>query len=98
MEKINYQINHLADGDDGSSITLSSKLPISRGEVIRPDDGFYYCVIGVLHEAPVAQGMDSNPTLLVSKSAMSHEEAMVAAIDYKHLPESFWPYLASPGE
>lgn len=94
VSTIKYNLSHLTETDENSSKFFISSISIHRGEVICLDDDSYFCVVAVLHKAPITESQGEPPILVLSKPATSLEEAMKHSIQYNHLPEDFWPYLS----
>ena len=73
-----FYLDHLVDVDDGRSGTYETDQPISKGDVIIPNDGNHYCVTGV-KEGP------ERVHLVISESAQSPEAAKLLAKQHGHL-------------
>jgi hypothetical protein len=95
---VHYFVVHLIESENDKPTFSVSKTPIHKGEVIRLSDGMFYCVIAVSHVCDLYNepGIQSagQSTIFLSMGAQSPVNAMKAAIEHKHLPESFWPFLS----
>ena len=93
---------HLIESEIEKPTFSVSKTPLHRGEVIRLSNGMFYCVIAVSHvcdlynEPGVKRA--GQATIFLSIGAKNPLNAMEAAIEHKHLPESFWPFLSSSND
>lgn len=73
-----YRLHYLSDMDDACERHYESEFPVKIGDVIKPGDGFYYCVVKE-HKQKTGVRLD------LSKSAQDTEEAVLLAQQYGHL-------------
>jgi hypothetical protein len=99
---VHYFVVHLIESENEKPTFSVSKNSLHKGEVIRLSDGIFYCVIAVSHVCDLYNepGVQSGgqPTIFVSLGAQTPLNAMKAAIEHKHLPDTFWPFLSSSNE
>jgi hypothetical protein len=92
-----YKVKYLVPSDDLAPDLCLYNHPLQRGDIVRLSDGDYYCVIALIHTCGQYDATSENsPIILVSGPSQTYEDAMLSAIDYKHLPKSFWPFLSEP--
>jgi hypothetical protein len=82
-------MKYLVESKDARPEVSSYAISLSKGDIIVLSDQLYYCVVAVAHMFQQLNADNPQPTLVLSGSAQSPEQAMKTAIEHKHLPESY---------
>jgi len=93
-----YTIQYLVEGGNNKPDAMVSEKTLQRGDIVHLNDLSYYCVVAVVHTDHQYSPDNRSSIIFLSMGAQRPLHAMEAAIEYKHLPESFWPFLPLKNE